>query len=271
MFLNNETPNQNPLPIPAILGLDQMPSRPKKRDRFFYKSPIIAQRLSLLKNMVGGHSMVIVIIGERGSGKTTLMNEFMFTRGNHWHPCRIKLKSNSPNADKRWQNLNHRIVYQSQKGPAPSIMIDDAHQLSTYELKRLLFSAYSKEGQRKFQSIVLFAEPRMRERFAQIIRWLPSKSVIDKIYMSPLTEKQTGDYLRHRVKTAGLIRNDPFSADQVRKIHELSGGLPGWINGEAFILLKSIKKHKKGLKESLSFKLKKWQSLFVPILRKQSC
>ena len=112
-------------------------------------------------------------------------------------------------------------------------------------------SAFTPAGKRRLQNIVLFAEPGMRECFAEITRWLPPQSVIDKIFMTPLTEKQTMDYLRHRLKTAGMLRKNPFSSDQMRRIHQLSRGLPGWINGEAFILLKKMNRHRKGFKRSL--------------------
>jgi type II secretory pathway predicted ATPase ExeA len=215
-----------------------------------------------------------VVIGERGSGKTTLMNEFISTAGNNWQPCRIKLKSQERNFDHRWRNLNNRMVFRSRENSPPSIIIDDAHQLSPSELRKLIQSAYTKDGQqlrkliqsaytkdgqRKFQSIVLFAEPEMRARFAEMARWLPPKSVIDKIFMTPLTEKQTAEYLHHRLRAAGIIRKNPFTMDQVRKIHELSGGLPGWINGEAYMQLKKMKTNRKSFRGSILAKFIKWQ------------
>jgi len=259
MLANAETIKRPTVPLPAILGLDRKAPGPKEINRFFFKSPLIAQRLSILNNMVGGRSLVIVVIGERGSGKTTLMNEFISTAGNDWQACRIKLTSRRQDSRNRWRNLNNRMVFRTRKNSPPSIIIDDAHQLSPSELKKLLQSAYSKEGQRKFQSIVLFAEPAMRERFAEIARWLPPSSVIDKIFMTPFTEKQTADYLKHRLKAAGLIHKNPFSVDQVRKIYQVSGGLPGWINGEAFMLLRKMETHHKGFKRSVWAKMIKWQ------------
>ncbi|MGD9364100.1 MAG: hypothetical protein PVH87_00265 [Desulfobacteraceae bacterium] len=249
------------VPLPAILGLDQASPGPKESNRFFFQSPLIKQRLSILNNMVGGRSLVIVVIGERGSGKTTLMNEFISSAGNAWQACRIKLSPESKDCRSRWRNLTNRVVYRTQKNHPPSIIIDDAHQLTANELKKLLQSAFRPDKQPKFKSIVLFAEPDMRKRFAEIARWLPPMSVIDKIYMVPLTEKQTADYLQHRLRVAGIIRKNPFSGDQVRKIYELSGGLPGWINGEAFMLLKKMEKHHRGFQRSLLAKLMRWQSV----------
>lgn len=259
MPTNAQTIKRLSVPLPAILGLDQACPGPKESNRFFFQSPLIKQHLSILNNMVKGRSLVIVVIGERGSGKTTLMNEFISSAANDWQACRIKLSSGNKDPHGLWRNLTNRVVYRTQKNNPPSIIIDDAHQLSAKELKKLLQSAFRHDKQPKFKSIVLFAEPDMRKRFAEIARWLPPKSVIDKIHMTPLTEKQTADYLQHRLRVAGIIRNNPFSGDQVRKIYKLSGGLPGWINGEALTLLKKMEKHHRGFQRSLLAKLLRWR------------
>jgi len=254
-------PQRTAVSLPAILGLDRTKAVVKGSDAFFYKSPLIRQRLSLLSQMVGSHSMFIVVIGERGSGKTTLMHEFISMTGHQWQACRFKLKSRRDKSQRLWQNLNNRAVYRSIDESIPSLIIDDAHQLSPSELKKLLRSSFSKPERRKFQSIVLFCEPEIRNRFADISRWLPPKSVIDKIFMTPLNEKQTADYLKHRLRTSGMIRQNPFTPDQICNIHQRSGGLPGRINGEAFLTLKKLSHGQTGFKRSMLAKLFKWHEV----------
>lgn len=229
------------VPLPALLGLDNV-AEPghKKRNKFFFESPLIAQRLSILTHMVGGSSPVIVVIGERGSGKTTLMNQFIAQARKKWQVGRIHLKAGKAEAIDHCSNLNNRVVFLSRKDYRPSIIVDDAHQLTPSELKLLLRTAFPADGERRLQSIVLFAEPELREQFVTIAKFLPPKGVMDKIFMTPLTEKQTADYLAHRVMTAGFLKKVPFTAEQIRTIHETSKGLPGWINGEAFLQLRRL-------------------------------
>lgn len=255
------TEKRSTVALPAILGLDRAGASANGRDAFFFKSPLLQQRLSLLNQMVGSHSMLIVVIGERGSGKTALMHELIAMTGNRWKACRFKLKSRKGTSQRPWHNLNNRAAYRSVNESPPSLIIDDAHQLSPSELKKLLRSAFSKPDHRKFQSIVLFSEPSIRERFAEISRWLPPKSVIDKIFMSPLNEKQTADYLNHRLRASGVMRQNLFTPDQIRDIHQRSGGLPGRINGEAYLLLKTLNQGQQGLKPSVLAKLFKWQEV----------
>lgn len=243
--------NRTPVCVSAILGLDRDLTGPCQWNRFFYKSPLIAHRLTLLRNMIGGGSLVIVVVGERGSGKTTLMNQFIADAGNQWRVGRIKLKTRNKESDKQWRYLDNRMVLLSKKNSPASVIIDDAHKLSASELKLLLNYAVAGEGHCRIQSIVLLAESQIRERFAQMAGWLPPKCVIDKIFMTPLSEKQTAAYIRHRLMAAGILRSNPFSEDQIRKIYEQSGGLPGCVNDEAFLLLQKMSARRQGFKKSM--------------------
>lgn len=138
------------------------------------------------------------------------------------------------------------------------MIIDDAHQFSPLEMKRLLQWAFPGKGSHRLRSIVLMAEPQMRRRYAEIARWLPPLAVIDKINMSPLTEKQTAAYLRHRIHMAGYAPQLPFSQNQIRRIYKLSSGLPGWINGEAYMALRRMKHHF----QSSSIR-RRWRAIFA--------
>jgi type II secretory pathway predicted ATPase ExeA len=227
-----------------MLGLDQQPARPMQHDKFFFASPLLSQRLAVLHRLIGSRSPVIVIIGEQGSGKTTLMNRLIHDGRNSWKVCRIRLKKKGKAEMTQCQNLDNRLVFLTKKEGVRSIIIDDAHQLNQHELQVLVQSRFSGDSSRsnKFQTIVLFAEPQIRRRLADIAGWLPPNSVIEKIHITPLTEEQTADYLRHRVKIAGLSERDLFSIDQIHLIYKQSGGLPGWINQKACMLLQHREK-----------------------------
>lgn len=238
------TANEHPCrasypPLHAALGLDQQPARPLQRNKFFFTSPLTSQRLSVLHRLVNSRSPIIVIIGEQGSGKTTLMNRLIYDGRNIWSVCRIRLKHKHNGTKSQCQNLNNRLVFLTQKEGPPSVIIDDAHQLSRQELQLLIQSSFSGDtaSPGKFRNIMLFAQPRIRTRLADMAAWLPPNSVIEKIYMTPLTVGQTASYLQHRVKMAGLGDTDLFTVYQIRMIHRQSGGLPGWINEEASRLL----------------------------------
>lgn len=173
MTIRHGSNKRTRVPVPAILGLDLKPPGLNQWNRFFYTSPLIGQRLLLLNNIIGGvRSSIIVMMGERGSGKTTLMNRFITEAGFQCRAGRIKVRSDRK-LPATWRNLENRMVLLTQPNHPPSVIIDDAHRLSLAELKLILQYAVNAEGRRGFQNIVLLAEPSMRERVAQMTRWLP--------------------------------------------------------------------------------------------------
>jgi type II secretory pathway predicted ATPase ExeA len=64
--------------------------------------------------------------------------------------------------------------------------------------------------------------------------------VINRLYVPPLSRQCTESYLRYRIRTAGNLKNLPFSERQLDKLHRVSRGRPGWINGEAYMMLRRL-------------------------------
>ncbi len=225
------------IPLPDLLGLDT-PDR-QGLDTFFFASPLIAQRLMVLRNMISRPGQVIVVLGERGSGKTTLLRQLAAALGPACRPARLRLKAAGGQSPPGTFPALSAFRIDSDAHP-PAVVIDDAHRLGRMELKVLLAEAFDRPKRSKISSLIFFAEPEMRMNFDAMALWMPSGTVIDKIYMSPLTEKQTDEYLRFRFKIAGFMPEHPFSPAQIRAIFQVSGGLPGGINGEACMLLKRL-------------------------------
>jgi hypothetical protein len=224
------------IPLPALLGLDA--ANGLATESFFFPSALNSQRLALLKNMVSRSRRVVVVIGEQGSGKTTMLRRLIVAADRSWQPVRLRLKSLREDIGSGMGPC--RPVWITRDTHPPAVIVDDAHHLNPLELKVLLESVSKPQGHSKVSSIILFAEPEMRARLDEMASWLPAKVVIDKFYMTPFTEKQTDDYLRHRFRIAGFLPRHPFTPTQIRTIFQVSRGLPGWINREAFMLLKRI-------------------------------
>lgn len=231
-----------PIPLDALLGLNPEPHTLNKQDRFFFAYPLLTQRLELLKNVMGLSNKVIMVTGERGSGKTTLMHQYIANANTVWQSCRIRLKTRHRLSSKILSHLENRKIIATKGAGTPSVIIDDAHQLSSQEIKTLLRWAFPATRDRKLQSLLLFADAQMRKRYSKIADCLPPNAVIEKMHMATLTPKQTAAYLKHRIQVAGLSHNLAFSEDQVRTIQENSGGLPGRINHEAAMIIKRMEK-----------------------------
>jgi general secretion pathway protein A len=54
--------------------------------------------------------------------------------------------------------------------------------------------------------------------------------VIARFHLDALSEAETVQYIRHRLRVAGLARSNPFDKAAMRRIHQLSRGVPRRIN-----------------------------------------
>lgn len=224
---------------PCLLGLDNQNAQDSALNRFLYLSPRFSQKLSTLKNMICRNAF-LVVMGESGSGKTTMMHQVMADDPEAWQAGRIRFKLTGNETRNRSPEVRNRLVYLNSQGQWPSLMVDDAHQMHPQELQALISRVSAKNALQRLQGIVLFAEPSIRKRFNDIAKWLPSRTAIDKMNLMPLTERETLDYLSHRFKQAGVLRTHPFNREQLHTICELSGGLPGKINEQALAMLNGM-------------------------------
>jgi hypothetical protein len=58
--------------------------------------------------------------------------------------------------------------------------------------------------------------------------------------MPPLNRQFTEAYLEYRIRATGYLKAPPFSERQLDEIHKAAKGLPGWVNGEAFMMYRRI-------------------------------
>ena len=215
----------------TILGLNKAPFSPQVDNKFYHAFPSFEQRLQVLKQLVQGHDFLILVIGEKSSGKTTLLNQFLTSADDNWSTCRIRAYSKTnADSDQYLENLNGRPSFILSDKQAPIVMIDDAHELTMLELQYLLRETQSPESLRKPKRLLLFCEPRIKTTIDSLAESMSKEIVVNKIYMPPINEAEAAEYLLHRLNIAGFTGKNPFRLSDIRAICRASEGLPGLIN-----------------------------------------
>lgn len=236
--VNSKISKKNAVPYQSQLGLDKDPfSLHENNNTFFYGCPPLLQNLSIIKKLIQGRDSLILVVGERGSGKTTMLNQFLATSNESWRACHIRIRNRTDGG--RQTDLKHldgRLAYMLKNDRLPVIILDDAHELNTAELHFLFQFAGLSGDARKIKQMVLFCEPQIKTTLARILRGIPRIS-INRLYMPSLTEEQTTAYILHRLEAAGFKGKNPFTVSHVRAINKSSKGLPGLINEDIRMLL----------------------------------
>ena len=230
-------------------GLNQEPFSNAPVSRFYFNSPHHAQALLRLNHAVSLMKGLALLVGEMGSGKTTLARRMLDSlpeeeyeaallviihRGVNaqWLLRRVALQLGveSPSEDKLslLGQLYHRLVQIHEEGRKAVVLIDEAQMLATVELMEEFRGLLNLElPGKKLISMVFFGLPELEQN----LKLDPplAQRVAMKYRLEPLNEASTSSYIKHRLRLAGATRM-PFTAEAVHTIHRFSGGTPRVIN-----------------------------------------
>lgn len=238
-------------------GMYRAPFASTIEDDMYYADPIRQQRLDILLHLTQNTNELLVVIGDEGMGKTTFINQFIKNAAEHWKLCFIeghKMMSEEQFLQRVYMGFNiaHASVHKGTmlstlrkrlegmlENAIPVILVvDDAHLFSTKVLGLILDIASinnSKTG--GSVRVILACEPQIKILLAEPALDDSHDLIVRKIDLPPLDEKNTGEYLHHRLTQAGMIDEQFLTKATISKIFKYSGGIPHKINEAADKLL----------------------------------
>jgi general secretion pathway protein A len=198
---------------------------------------------------VQGRRGLIVLTGEAGTGKTTLLKclgehlyqesvEFAFlvhsriSADEFYEMVEYDLALNCGQGSKAeiLAALNRLLLEQAARGKTTALIIDEAHNLGREVLEEIQLLDNLHSRRQKLLQIVLAGQPELdRNLEAESLRSL-RQQVMRRCFLKPFTVKATFDYIAHRFASAGLPRQEIFPPSLVAEIHRRCQGIPGAIN-----------------------------------------
>ena len=236
----------------SAYGLTEAPFSEQHDDRFLYLNSSLNERLELLKHYTQYGNLLLLITGERGSGKSSLKQRFINTAPEEWQICEIQSHTmmdaslllrqvangfniTEPPLDPSalFEVLSEQLEYMHQASYVPILIIDDAHELPQDALQALLYLAEHHSDQHTALRIILFCEPEIETMLEDPAIHSLKDRVTHSMEIPSLDEMQTAEYLRHRLAVAGFDGTSPFTPKLVNKIFKASEGIPSRINDYA--------------------------------------
>jgi general secretion pathway protein A len=233
----------------AYFGLTASPFSLSPDPNFFYRSPQHEEALANLIYGVQSRKGFIVLTGEVGTGKTTLLEclrdylayqriEFAFLFNSRITPAEffemiaydLDLRCNRSSKTEVLFALNQLLIQQAHVGSTAVLIIDEAHNLEwdVLEEVRLLGNLESRQG--KLLQIVLAGQPELdRKLDAPNFRQLKQRIVL-RCTLKPFDEQQTIEYITARLEKAGMRQQTVFPPEVLAEIHRRSQGIPRLIN-----------------------------------------
>jgi len=227
----------------TFYGLQERPFDLSPNPRFLCFTPQHREALAHLEYGLAGRPGVTVLVGEAGTGKTTLVRKALqassgastivhlsnptLTRAEFYEYIAAGFGFSEEAGRSKIQFL--RDVESALNDPAAprlALIVDEAQSVP-YELLeeiRLLTNAESSIG--RSIAVVLVGQPELGRRLDEArLRQLKQRVVL-RCELTPLSLKDTAAYISARVKTAGGEATRLFSRDAVIAIHQYSTGIP---------------------------------------------
>jgi general secretion pathway protein A len=233
----------------AFFGFRESPFNLSPDPAFLYRSSQHEEALANLTYGVESRKGFIVLSGEVGTGKTTMLEclrdhlesrgiPFSFicnTRLNSDQFCEmiardLDLKCDPSSKTQVLFSLQQFLLRQASQGNTTALIVDEAHDLTWDVLEeiRLLGNLENRNG--KLLQTVLAGQPEIdRKLDAPNLRQLKQRIVL-RCCLRPFDEAGTIEYILSRMSSAGMEKQSIFPETVLREIHRRSQGIARLIN-----------------------------------------
>jgi len=233
----------------SFFGLRDNPFNVNPDPRYLFLTKQIEEALSGLMYGIQTRKGFITLIGEVGTGKTTLVNRlaewlhkrrartaFLFNSRMNTNqlldfilaefgiPCESRSKSQQLMA------LNQWLLDRYSAGETTVLIVDEAQNLTYPVLEEIRLLTNLETPTEKLLQIVLSGQQELEEKLKlPQLRQLRQRIML-RCKTAPLSKEQTHAYINERLRIAGASGDVIFSPKSVETVHLYSLGIPRVIN-----------------------------------------
>ena len=234
----------------AYFGLDERPFELTPNPRFLYMTAPHREALTTLEYGLSGRTGIAVLIGEAGTGKTTLVHAALHSQ-NTRQSLAVYLNNPSLTRDEFVEFLaagfglsadaarsKTRCLYEltevlakrHQARHMSALVIDEAQCLPDVLLEEIRLLANIESASEKLLSIILAGQPELADRLNQSSLRQLKQRVGLRCALRPLRHDETTAYIAARIGVAGGKTERIFTREAIDTVHECAGGIPRTIS-----------------------------------------
>jgi len=228
-------------------GLETNPFSIAPDPRFFYGSEAHREGLAHLQYGMSQQKGFVLITGEVGTGKTTLLNLLLSELPTD---TRIAMIANPKLSTNEFFHLTARafglgeirdkadflvrmgqFLETAKKNRQDVVLVvDEAHTLSSELLEEIRLLSNLETPQGKLMNIILVGQPEIKETLAKPDMRALNQRITLRYKLRPLTRQETREYILVRLGRAGAKDAEIFSMPAIDRIFDYTGGIPRMIN-----------------------------------------
>ncbi len=198
-----------------------------------------SQTTDLLRHLIENSNQMPLILGEPGTGKTTLLNHLAKLAAEQWKLCLVEATSMLQPyqffaclghcfdvSDERpgLEKLVHCFENLNRRGRLPIIIVDDAHQLPIATIIMLLRLYERHPNDRLLVKIVLFAQPQIDLLLKSSQIQAMNLHMIQALELYPLSKDRMQHFIQFLIQRMDFADSFKISQSQLNGIYRTSGG-----------------------------------------------
>jgi len=227
--------------------LRELPFRLSPDPAFLYPSQIHSRAKAYMESTIWFTDGFVVITGEIGSGKTTLIETFLKEIEQDVVVAQINQTQVSPieflqtllaqfgfspfrmRKAELLATLNNFLIEQYANGRKVLLIVDEAQNLTNKVLEEVRLLSGVETTKEKVLRIILAGQPELNVKLDSPDLVQLRQRVRLRFHLSALTEQEMAAYIRHRLSVAGAT-DEIFETATFPVIYRYTGGIPRLIN-----------------------------------------
>jgi type II secretory pathway predicted ATPase ExeA len=232
-----------------FFGLPENPFNVNPDPRYLFLTPHFREALAGLTYGIQSRKGIILLTGEVGTGKTTLLNRLMgwlqqkqaataFIFNTQLSVSELLdclLVDFGISREPRTKSdillrLNRWLLDRYRAGEAAVLIVDEAQNLSPQLLEEIRLLTNLETSTEKLLQIVLSGQPELEDKLQHPQLQQFRQRITVRCKTSPLSLGETHGYIAERLRIAGANGEPLFSQEAIESVHNYARGIPRVIN-----------------------------------------
>jgi general secretion pathway protein A len=233
----------------SFFGLAERPFDLTPNPRYLVMTDAHREALSNLEYAIASRKGVTLLLGEAGTGKTTIIRAAIERQPERVHCVHLQNPAldrtefvemlatlfglSSRAAESKTMlllELEALLIARNANGESSVLVVDEAQSLPLEILEEIRLLANIETSDEKLLSVILAGQPELADRLNErSLRQLKQRVAL-RCQLSPLSLQESCAYVAGRIRAAGGVGAQTFTREAVTLMHERSSGIPRTLN-----------------------------------------
>ena len=231
-----------------LFKLHDLPFRLSPDPQYLYLSRNHSRAKAYMESTIWFTDGFVVITGEIGSGKTTLIETFLreleqdvvVAQVNQTQVSALEFlqsvlvqfgfQSFKMRKAELLATLNQFLIEQYAAGRKVLLIVDEAQNLSLRVLEEIRLLSGVETSREKVLRIILAGQPELNDKLDSRELVQLAQRIRLRFHLTALSQEDTQHYILHRLDVAGASGREIFAPDTYPEIYRYTGGTPRLVN-----------------------------------------